>query len=774
MNLMMKRGMRTVSIWGNRLATVAIVVCTILICAASMIQMDMGKEQKTYIQTPLERNRTKFEDSELFYDVLKYQISDITRMCVIRNQMETNGKYNGRKKIDISQFANREDITGNQEASAVYYLDDLIKWGNYGFDYETIQTAEGNKSILYQRYKTVDGKVLSDYAKNDEEYRVLVNHLQKAATELFLNYTEYTKYLDTYNDSKTNIMYCYGFSNQGRMEYYTNLDENFNGKTADAISSKFSKYNRFISYYPDKMQIITNTDINAQDLRAILSEYEYSFQDNSRVWIAVSDDYSVNDRMKETYTLYTNGDPYFIVWLVVLFASVILWIFTFGRISRNETRVSLSDRKLKYTNKVDRIPFEMDLIIVLALALSLLYFIKEVRLVFFHYPAVSLAVFAGILIFLYHIIGCSLYLSVLRKCHNKTIFKNSIIYCLFKKIRKAAIETYDNGNIVSRTWIPYLLFLIINLLLCLFGMKTIAIAFIMDMGVGAYLYVQNKERQKIIQGIEKIKDGDFTYKLSTTHVHGDNLQLANSVNCIGSAIQNAVEKSMKDEKLKADLITNVSHDIKTPLTSIISYVDLIKHEQIENEKIRKYVEVLDAKSQRLKQLTDDLVEASKISSGNITVQYSRIDFVEFIHQTMGEFSEKFEEKKLSIVMELPEHSVFIKADSRHLFRVIENLYHNIYKYALEGTRVYLNLEEQESEAGPQAVFSLKNISSQPLHVTAEELTERFVQGDEARLTEGSGLGLSIAKNLVQSFGGKFNLQLDGDLFKVILTFQLIE
>lgn len=768
----MKRGARVMAVWGNRLAAVAIAVCAVLICSASVIQMDVGKNPVTFVQTPLERSRTDFEDSRLYHDVLEQQIADITRLCVIRNQMETNGKYNGRKIIDISDFVNRADVGNGNQVTAQYYLDDLIKWGNYGFDYETISTSDGNKSILYQRYRTVDGRVLSDYAENDEEYRILVDNLTQAAEELFLNYTEYSKYLDTYK--KSNIIYCYGFSNDGRMEYLSNADENFFGKKPDEISSRFSKYHRFISYYPDKMQLSTNTDFNAQDMRNILSRYEYSFQDNSRVWIGVQDSYPVEDLLKEAHGLYTEKEPYFIIWVIILLAAAVLWVITLRTMTRLESSISLSGRRLKYTRRMDHIPLELNLLFLAVLAVSAAAFVKEAVLVFFHYDPVSMAVFVGVLVFFYHLLLTSLYLSIVRKVKKHMLFRQSVLYWLYVKIKKTVVGAYNNGNVVVRTWIPYIIFLIGNLILVLFGLNGIFIALVIDLLLGACFYLSSKERQNIIQGIEKIKEGDFTFKVSTRHLHGDNLQLANSVNQIGSAIQDAVEKSMKDEKMKADLITNVSHDLKTPLTSIISYVDLIKQEQIDNEKIRNYVAVLDAKSQRLKQLTDDLVEASKISSGNITVQFTRIDLVEFINQTLGEFSEKFEEKQLQIITELPEHEVFIKADSRHLFRVTENLYHNIYKYAMEGTRVYLNLNLEETETEKKALLSLKNISAQPLTVGAEELTERFVQGDEARAAEGSGLGLSIAQNLVRSMGGNFDLRLDGDLFKVILTFPVIE
>ena len=223
--------------------------------------------------------------------------------------------------------------------------------------------------------------------------------------------------------------------------------------------------------------------------------------------------------------------------------------------------------------------------------------------------------------------------------------------------------------------------------------------------------------------------------------------------------------------MKADLITNVSHDIKTPLTSIINYVNLIKMEEIENERVRNYVEILDQKSQRLKQLTEDLVETSRITSGNIKLDMNRIDLVELVCQTGGEFNEKFESKELTIVTKLPNAEVMIWADGRQLYRVIENLYNTVAKYALEKTRVYVDVQEKEE----QAVFSIKNVSEKSLakeNSNAGDLTERFIRGDSSRTTEGSGLGLSIAKSLTRLMGGTFQIGVDGDLFKATITFPI--
>ena len=217
-----------------------------------------------------------------------------------------------------------------------------------------------------------------------------------------------------------------------------------------------------------------------------------------------------------------------------------------------------------------------------------------------------------------------------------------------------------------------------------------------------------------------------------------------------------------------ELITNVSHDIKTPLTSIINYVDLLKKEKIENEQAKEYIEILDSKSQRLKKLTEDLVEASKVSTGNISLKLEKINVVELIKQATGEFEDKFKKCGLESIINVDENEINIMADSRYMYRVIENLFSNVSKYALENSRVYIDIKENSSMNN--VIIEVKNISKDKLNISAEELMQRFVRGDKSRTTEGSGLGISIAQNLTELQKGKFELKLDGDLFKVKLMF----
>ncbi len=230
---------------------------------------------------------------------------------------------------------------------------------------------------------------------------------------------------------------------------------------------------------------------------------------------------------------------------------------------------------------------------------------------------------------------------------------------------------------------------------------------------------------------------------------------------IATGLSKAVNEQVKSERMKADLITNVSHDLKTPLTSIINYVDLLKREKIENPRAAEYLEVLDQKANRLKTLTEDLVEASKASSGNVSIELTELDYAAMVQQALGEFEEKMKAAKLDVILNVPGRPVLILADGRRLWRVLENLMNNCCKYALRGSRVYVDVREEEDSAS----CTIKNISEAPLNISAEELTERFVRGDVSRTTEGSGLGLSIAKSLSSLMKGRLEISIDGDLYK---------
>ena len=276
--------------------------------------------------------------------------------------------------------------------------------------------------------------------------------------------------------------------------------------------------------------------------------------------------------------------------------------------------------------------------------------------------------------------------------------------------------------------------------------------------------------KKLLKAGEELSQGNLDYRVDTAKMRGPLKEHGEQLNRIGEGMNKAVNERMRSEHFRTELITNVSHDIKTPLTSIINYVDLLEKEEIDNEKAREYLEVLSRQSARLKKLIDDLIEASKASTGNLNVSLERCELGVLIDQCAGEYAEKLKAAGLELVVTKPEEPVTIMADGRHMWRVFDNLLNNVCKYAMAGTRVYINLDK---EAG-RATVTFRNISAQQLNISGDELMERFVRGDSSRNTEGSGLGLSIARSLVQLQKGELELTVDGDLFKVTLKFRTVD
>lgn len=345
----------------------------------------------------------------------------------------------------------------------------------------------------------------------------------------------------------------------------------------------------------------------------------------------------------------------------------------------------------------------------------------------------------------------------------------ALLVTLVWAVRRMGTALLERAHVAVRISIYFVSYELAQMVIRLIqgpdGLET-ALMLILKAVVLALLIAEGVQRQKLLEGVEAMKTGTEETRIPTERLFRDNRQMAEAVNELGEGLRSAVQEQMKSERMKADLITNVSHDLKTPLTSIINYVDLMKREPIHNAKAEEYLGVLDQKSQRLKQLTEDLVEASRASSGNVTLQITRIDLKELLMQTSGEFEERFSSRGLRFVADYPQEPLFVKADGRRLWRIIENLYRNVEKYAMPHTRVYLDVRRD----GDEAVISMKNISEQPLDISAEELTERFTRGDESRTTEGSGLGLAIAKDLTELQNGRFEIYLDGDLFKVTVAF----
>ena len=352
----------------------------------------------------------------------------------------------------------------------------------------------------------------------------------------------------------------------------------------------------------------------------------------------------------------------------------------------------------------------------------------------------------------------------------KKIF--SCIKELFKKSFKFSISMLRSIPLVWKTVLVVVVILIVEFLIfTLFewGYFWPAV-WIMNGILGGVAIIVAILLKRIKKGTEEIAKGNLYKKIDTKYMFLDIKDHAENINNINDGIAKAVEERMKSERFKTELITNVSHDIKTPLTSIINYVDLLEKEEIENETAKEYIDVLSRQSARLKKLIDDLLEASKVSTGNVNVNFSKLELGILLSQALGEYDEKFANCNLQVVLNKTDDLLLVMADNRHIWRVFDNILNNIAKYAQPNTRVYIDATRKLDKAE----ISFRNISKDPLNISGDELMERFVRGDSSRNTEGSGLGLSIAKSLTEIQKGKLDIQIDGDLFKVRLTFPLSE
>ena len=365
-------------------------------------------------------------------------------------------------------------------------------------------------------------------------------------------------------------------------------------------------------------------------------------------------------------------------------------------------------------------------------------------------------------------LACILFFeTVVKRLKTHTFIKTTFIYWIYDKIRGFLKDI----KITKKLVLYFILFILANLvcfgILWSNGFPGFVLTVLLYGVTYSFLSKRIKSYAKISETVHELYNGNTDIEIDENQMVKEMQETAKEINDIAGGLSNAIEEKLKSERLKTELITNVSHDIKTPLTSIINYVDLLKKENIQGEKAIEYLNILDSKSQRLKKLTEDLVEASKASSGAIKLNMERLNVNELIKQVSGEFEDKFKVHNLEEIIAFPENDVYINADSRYMYRVLENMYSNISKYAMEGTRVYTDILQKDNTIS----IELKNVSKQKLNISVDELMQRFVRGEASRNTEGSGLGLSIARSLTELQGGQFNIYLDGDLFKVTIEFE---
>lgn len=588
--------------------------------------------------------------------------------------------------------------------------------GYTGYNYEKI-----DDNIYYNRYD-YDNRTIFNYIK----YVITNNETNDIYTNI-----QSSNYQDTINNINSNEIYW-----------------NYKNEEIDTNIEKINNYNaKYMKLPLEGIQSLEGYSVYTYiDTSAFKYSNIYSFR------VMIFDMFKLNPDIAEILI------P---VSVIILLLIVIYLIWSIGH---------AKEGKGIHLNSLDRFPYEFLLgitfctvaiciavmkMVLYDLGLSINFMTSMIEIVYI-IGYISLAVWA---------------VSTIKRLKAKEFWHTFLIYRIYKRIKtrliKSANSVLDKSTSQRKIIIFYVSFVIISLILS--STFFTGISFFMLITLWSYtlykLLEYNKKLNEIKNAIKEVYNGNNNVCLDTEILKGTLKELAIYVNDIANGFSNAIEESLKSERFKTELITNVSHDIKTPLTSIINYVDLIKQENIQDSKIQEYIKVLDQKSQRLKKLTEDLLEASKASSGNVKLNIEQINLAELLKQVLGEFEDKFNEKKLILELNLLNDNTKIDADNKYMYRIIENLFSNVAKYSMENTRVYISLINTDKEIK----IEIKNVSKNKLNISSDELMQRFVRGDKSRYTEGSGLGLSIAKSLTELQGGNFAINIDGDLFKAILS-----
>lgn len=713
-----------------------------------------------------------FEQSPDFNKKVQSDISSIFDYIKYQEIFETNGEVDYGKVV--------LEVTSGPGGESSYTLSDIIKYGksigyymdendNYALRGTPVGLTDDDNLQLYVRWRCYQSE--AELTGPDQSYATLPD----LTYEILKRFASYYSIYDRLMSDFTNFYYrvAYYSKNKSIFEIHSNAPE----MSVDDMMSM----GKYVYFSGDSSDLAVKTNFNSTfpSVPALMAQNNpYNGTDNYLI-IGLDTTYKANDDYAQAVTAYNSSRNAFVkgIYLVMIgLAGCLLTLLFLVMVSGHE---NLGDRTISLY-PFDHLKTEIMLLVMLfvtavcvkygaPLVSKILHLLVEEG----YWDRANRIVMFGAIYFC----GLLTLFSLIRRYKAETLWSNSCLNQLTEMLSESTFK--------YRLTMSYIFYLGCNVFAITVGaffivksgpaaMHSIPFVSLMvlwivgNLMVFYYLYNNAEQQDRIHETIEKLASGETSYKADVSRFSSLEAELAEGLNRISDGLETALNEQVKSERLKADLITNVSHDIKTPLTSIINYVDLIKREQIDDPKILKYLEVLDQKSQRLKTLTEDLVEASKASSGNIKLEIADIDIVELVQQTNGEFEDKYAIRHLELVSVLPNEVILIEADGRRLWRVLENIYNNAFKYAMENTRVYIGIEDM----GAEVVFSIKNVSSSPLNISPDELTERFVRGDVSRTTEGSGLGLSIAKSLTELQGGKFQVTIDGDLFKVEVTFPI--
>ena len=641
-------------------------------------------------------------------------------------------------------------------------------------------------------------QVVNETPQLNGKLSIIYENIASTLSSLYDELLVYENGWEYLEEGNTNLTYIY--ANEATRKVVTNKEEysNYDELKNNIREMKSGESVRYMIIHPKLKDFETNMNISESGEWDKVRAYEGDRKMDSVVAVAVDTSYPINDQFYEARMSYGENVPFLKAALRCMFIFGILFLVSVVWTAMAAGRKP-EDNEVHLTS-FDRCKTEIAAVLIIGIWLGVTLLLLGFTTTLFgienwsvtdswdtaelsYYGArfleqtdmnvystltgttlrfldVLMAFFYGLFSF-----GCFFagYASFIKRLKGKTLWKNSLL----RAVLVFGNEAFEAKALPARAAVLLAAFLLCQWAAIVWRGLPLTILAAAAAGAAVWLVLNRAAvKKRIKEGIEEIASGNMSYQIDTDGIRGEDKALAEKVNDIGSGLNRAVDDAMRNERLKTDLITNVSHDIKTPLTSIINYVDILKRENIQDERIRGYLDILESKAQRLKILTEDVVEASKVSSGNISLEFMDVNFTEMIQQTEGEFTEKFAARNLMVVMNLPEEPAIIRVDGRRMWRVLENIFNNAVKYAMSGTRVYADLRIGDDKVE----FSLKNVSEQQLNISADELTERFIRGDLSRSTEGSGLGLSIAKSLTVMQGGTFDLYLDGDLFRVNICF----
>lgn len=621
------------------------------------------------------------------------------------------------------------------------------------------------------------------YGWGSEEY------LQSSSAQEAVDYHIYNKYGYAISEKKVNDSAVEAFVREisENFDYYV---EKYDAKTKSYVSLTESKNYTEDSDYP-LVKKYGIGDITNADNRRI---FEGDAFENSNVAYIVhvgANEPTINDdtQFYQRYQVYKMVKPYTenAITYTVASAAVILILLVYETIAAGHTK----EEDGIHLSWIDRIPFDVFTFVMILVGCCICLIgselLSSVSYMMFYeasmdfveagLPLIAFVILLALVVYVY-------YISFVVRIKSHTLISNNVIVkaiqFVYYPVKKVVVEFHDAYCHSSAVWKKVIVGLVcISFVLLLIFFIAVAEAgdvffeffigaLMLAMLYGVWILIKiNADTKTLLTAAEKLANGELDYRISEealNRLHGPFYEHAKNLNLISEGMKKAIENELKSERMKAELITNVSHDIKTPLTSIINYVDLLS-KPYEEEKTEEYIDVLQRQSQRLKRLTEDVVEASKASSGNIQVHMDVVSIKEIIEQASAEYEERLKEKNLLLITKIPEEKIEVDADGRLLWRVFRNVFSNVSKYSMDGSRVYIDVMED----GENVITTIKNTSENQLNISEDELMQRFVRGDSSRHTEGSGLGLNIAKSLMDLMQGSFEIQIDGDLFKSIIT-----